>query len=53
MVRMKKPKPPCYKCVNRKQGCHSECEKYIFYVKTKDFYNELIRERKENESWRN
>ena len=21
-------RPPCYKCGDRKQGCHSHCEKY-------------------------
>ena len=22
-------KPPCYKCVDRKANCHSNCERYI------------------------
>lgn len=24
-----KNKPPCYQCMNREVGCHSNCEKYM------------------------
>lgn len=24
---------PCYKCPNRKLGCHDQCEKYLKYRK--------------------
>lgn len=28
---MKKPDSPCYKCKDRKPGCHTSCEKYKYY----------------------
>lgn len=27
---------PCYKCENRKAGCHSECETYIVWKAEND-----------------
>ena len=34
-------KAPCKDCPDRKQGCHSACEKYIAFRKERDELNAL------------
>ena len=34
-------KAPCKDCPDRKQGCHSTCEKYIAFRKERDELNVL------------
>ena len=34
---------PCYNCNDRKQGCHSECFKYLFWKSENDKEKEFIR----------
>lgn len=42
-------KAPCKDCLDRHQGCHSECEKYIAFRKERDELNEL--KHQENEKY--
>lgn len=39
-------KVPCYKCKDRKVGCHSTCQRYIEFRKALDAANEKIRKEK-------
>jgi len=43
-------KAPCLNCIDRKQACHSSCEKYLQYRKAKDEENQKIQEDKYKES---
>lgn len=38
-----KPIPPCAGCLDRKIGCHSECEKYIDYKCRATAYSAMVR----------
>ena len=42
-IKMIKPKPPCYRCEDRAQGCHSTCIRYKDYTKANDAYREYVR----------
>lgn len=34
------PKPPCYKCKDRRGGCHAECEKYAEFAEAQHLWRE-------------
>lgn len=36
-------RPPCYKCEERHELCHSHCEKYLKWKKEHDAEREAIR----------
>lgn len=38
MRRMSKPVAPCKDCGGRYVGCHSECEKYLRFLKLNEEY---------------
>lgn len=40
---------PCKDCTERHLSCHSDCERYLSYVKEKDAVNKQIREKKYHE----
>ena len=31
--------PPCFRCVERKAGCHAICEKYAIYKRNRNYHN--------------
>lgn len=37
---------PCYKCEQRRENCHSKCEKYIIWRDTRKKKNDSIRKEK-------
>lgn len=37
---MKQPKRPCFKCPDRRGGCHAECERYAEYAKAQRAWRE-------------
>lgn len=39
-------KPPCLDCTERHQSCHSQCERYLTYVKEKDAQKKNIEKQK-------
>lgn len=46
-----KLKPPCYKCEERKLGCHGSCDKYKEYRDMKDKQNNEVNKIKEVGYW--
>ena len=45
-------RPPCLNCQNRKQMCHSNCDKYLQFKKEKQIENEkIIKIKNENSDW--
>lgn len=43
---MKVPIAPCKDCPDRHLHCHSECEKYIQFVKDKKIYDDFVYKQK-------
>lgn len=41
---MKRPESPCRDCEERRENCHSECEKYIEYTEERKQYNEFVKQ---------
>ena len=37
---MKQPKRPCFKCPDRRGGCHAECEKYAEFAEAQHLWRE-------------
>lgn len=37
---MRAPKIPCFKCKDRRGGCHAECERYAEYTKAQRAWRE-------------
>lgn len=42
----KRPLPPCLKCEERHEHCHSECEKYIAYQEANIEFSRAVKEQK-------
>lgn len=43
---MTKPMPPCLKCKDRHEHCHSECEKYLAYREENIRFHKAMQEEK-------
>lgn len=39
---MRAPKIPCFKCKDRRGGCHAECERYAEYARQQHLWREAI-----------
>lgn len=39
---MKKPEAPCFKCQDRRPGCHGSCGKFLDYENIRNDYNYKI-----------
>ena len=37
-----KPQSPCYKCEDRRVGCHAECERYSAYRAKLEAWREVV-----------
>ena len=46
---MKRPKPPCKGCEERRPGCHTECDGYKTFRADLDAFNKIIKEAEDRE----